>query len=71
MNFILGTNFMFISKNFPNTPVEVIYNLTGRFFSVVMILIQVIGPFYVVYFIKYLITKYKMYNKNRRLGIAQ
>ena len=71
VNFILGTNFMFISKNFPNTPVEVIYNLTGRFFSIVMILIQVIGPFYVVYFIKYLITKYKMYNKNRRLGIAQ
>lgn len=55
----LGTNFMFISKNFPNTPVEIIYNLTGKFFSFVMILIQVIGPFYVVYFVKYLIKKMK------------
>ena len=55
----LGTNFMFISKNFPNTPVEIIYNLTGKFFSFVMILIQVIGPFYVVYFVKYLIKKIK------------
>ena len=71
VNLILGTNFMFISKNFPNTPVEIIYNLTGKFFSAVMILIQVVGPFYVVYFIKNLITKYKMYNRNRRLGTAQ
>ena len=55
----LGTNFMFISKNFPNTPVEIIYNLTGKFFSFVMILIQVIGPFYVIYFVKYLIKKIK------------
>lgn len=55
----LGTNFMFISKNFPNTPVEIIYNLTGKFFSFIMILIQVIGPFYVIYFVKYLIKKIK------------
>ena len=44
---------MFISKNFPNTPVEIIYNLTGRFFSFVMILLLV------VYFVKYLIKKIK------------
>lgn len=58
VNSILQTNFMFISKNFPNTPVEIVYNLTGKFFSFIMILIQVIGPFYVVYFVKYLIKKY-------------
>lgn len=59
VNEILGTNFMFISNNFPNTPVEIVYNLTGRFFSLAMIIIQVVGPFYVVYFIKYLIKKAK------------
>ncbi len=32
VNLILGTNFMFISQNFPNTPIEIIYNITGSFF---------------------------------------
>ncbi|MBO5349116.1 MAG: YwaF family protein [Clostridia bacterium] len=57
VNNILGTNFMFISNNFPNTPVEIVYNSTGKFFTLTMILIQVVGPFYLVYFIKYLIKK--------------
>ena len=60
VNKILGTNFMFISDNFPNTPVEIVYNLTGKFFTLVMILIQVVGPFYLIYFIKYLIIKVKI-----------
>lgn len=59
VNKILGTNFMFISDNFPNTPVEIVYNLTGKFFTLVMILIQVVGPFYLIYFIKYLIKQAK------------
>ena len=52
VNLILGTNFMFISQNFPNTPMEVIYNVTGKFFPVVMTLGQAILPFYIIYFIK-------------------
>lgn len=58
VNIILDTNFMFISKNFPGTPVEVVYNNTGKLFTFVMVLIQAIGPFYVVYLIKYLINKF-------------
>lgn len=58
VNNILESNFMFISKNFPNTPVEIVYNHTGKLFTFVMVLIQTIGPFYVVYFVKYLISKY-------------
>ena len=58
VNNILNTNFMFISKNFPGTPVEFIFNNTGKLFTFVMILIQTIGPFYVVYFIKNIITKF-------------
>lgn len=53
VNRVLRTNFMFISNNFPNTPVEIVYNLTGKFFTMVMIFIQVFGPFYVMYFIRY------------------
>jgi uncharacterized membrane protein YwaF len=56
VNKILGTNFMFISNNFPNTPVEFVYNLLGKFFTAFMVLIQTFGPFYVVYFIKYCIN---------------
>lgn len=54
----LETNFMFISDNFPNTPVELVYNLTGKFFTIVMIAIQVVGPFYLVYFIKWIIKQF-------------
>lgn len=67
VNKILGTNFMFISQNFPNTPVEIVYKLTGKFFSLVMVLIQVVGPFYVVYYIRDLIKKYKLNNRKIRV----
>lgn len=71
VNEILGTNFMFISDNFPNTPVEIVYNSTGRFFTLVMVLIQVVGPFYVVYFIRYLIKKARNeLCKNRAIASA-
>ena len=52
VNLILGTNFMFISQNFPNTPIEIIYNITGSFFPLVMLLGQAILQFYIIYFIK-------------------
>lgn len=47
----LGTNFMFISNNFPNTPVEIIYKLTGKLFTPFMIIIQATLPFYSIYFL--------------------
>lgn len=66
VNNILDTNFMFISKNFPNTPVSVIYKMTSKLFTPTMILIQVFGPFYFVYLIKKIINK--MYNRNIKVN---
>ena len=53
VNIKFSSNLMFISKNFPNTPIEPIYNLTGRLFTPLMIIGQMTVPFYVSYgFIK-------------------
>lgn len=48
VNCILGTNLMFVSKNYPGTPIEIIYNLSGKFYPVVSILAQAIIPFFLV-----------------------
>lgn len=48
-NNALDTNFMFISKNFPDTPVDVIYKLTGRFFTPIMCILHMTLPFAMVY----------------------
>lgn len=50
-NKFTGGNLMFISENFPGTFIEIIYNMTGIFFPIVMILVQATLPFYFVYFI--------------------
>ena len=55
VNKIFGTNFMFISNDFPNTPISVIYKYTGKLFMPFMILIQTVGPFYVIYALRKLI----------------
>lgn len=55
VNRICGSNLMFISKNFPGTFIEFIYNLTGNFFTIFMIVAQMFLPFYTVYGIKRLI----------------
>lgn len=49
INKIFGSNLMFISQNFPDTIVSLIYNCTGKLFTPIMILIQAILPFYMVY----------------------
>ena len=49
VNMEFHSNLMFISENFPNTPIELFYNLTGRWFTPLMILIQMFIPFYFVY----------------------
>lgn len=40
-----GSNLMFISQNFPGMPIEIIYKLTGKYFTVVMCVAQMILPF--------------------------
>lgn len=48
---------MFISQNFPNTFVNVIYVVCGKLFTPVMILGQATLPFWIVYEITNLIKK--------------
>lgn len=55
----LGTNLMFISENFQNIIVGFIYKTTGKFFTITMILLQAIIPFYIIYFIRKIYNKFK------------
>lgn len=52
INKIFDSNLMFISKNFPGTPVEILYNITGPFFTLIISVAQMTLPFYIVYGIK-------------------
>lgn len=52
INKIFDSNLMFISKNFPGTPVEILYNITGPFFTPIISVAQMTLPFYIVYVIK-------------------
>lgn len=49
INNIFDSNLMFISKNFPGTPIEILYKLTGPFFTLVTSVGQMTLPFYIVY----------------------
>lgn len=49
VNCIFDSNLMFISKNFPGTPITIIYKLTGPLFTIIMCLAQMFLPFYCVY----------------------
>ena len=40
---------MFISQNYPGTFIEIIYNLSGKLFPIVMVALQATLPFYIVY----------------------
>ena len=55
----LPANLMFISEDFPGTPVTIIYRLFGKLFPVAMWLIQAFGPFYLVYFTVWMISRVK------------
>jgi len=55
---------MFISKDFPGTPIHIIYKFTGPLFTFVMSVGQMTLPFYIVYGITKLINKFKLKQKN-------
>ena len=55
----LPANLMFISEDFPGTPVTIVYQLFGRLFPVAMWLIQAFGPFYLVCFTVWMISRVK------------
>lgn len=48
VNCIFGSNLMFISKDFPKTPITIIYHLTKSYFPIVMSAVQATLPFYAV-----------------------
>ena len=53
VNKLFNGNLMFISNNFPGTPIEIIYNLTkgGILYTLIMVLAQMTLPFYITYVI--------------------
>lgn len=53
VNKISNGNLMFISHNFPGTPIEIIYNLTNGniWYSFIMIVAQMTLPFYFSYYV--------------------
>ena len=57
------SNLMFISKNFPRTPIEPVYKFTGKLFTPLMIVGQMLLPFYIPYFCIWLFSKN---NKKKR-----
>lgn len=51
-NFFNG-NLMFISNDFPGTPLEILYKITdgGIIYSLIMIIVQMTLPFYISYYV--------------------
>lgn len=68
VNNLFDGNLMFISNNFPGTPIEILYKLTNgsAWFEVIMITTQMTIPFYISYYaikkIQYL--KENQFNNN-------
>lgn len=58
VNYFLDSNLMFLSKNFPGTPVEVLYNFSPVFFPFWMTFIQAIPPFIVIYALVSLLKRF-------------
>lgn len=49
VNSIFGSNLMFIATSFKGTPLDIVYKITGKFYTIFMCLVQMILPFYVIY----------------------
>ena len=51
LNNLFDGNLMFISNNFPDTPIEILYKITngGILYSLIMIIAQMTLPFYISY----------------------
>ena len=67
VNEIYGSNLMFISQNFPGTFLEVLYIFLGKYYTVAISAIQIILPFYAIFYCKKLIIKnIEYYNKFKK-----
>lgn len=58
-------NLMFISKNFPGTILEVVYNVTGKFYTIIMVLGQATAPFLVQILLNKVIIKYGLKSREK------
>lgn len=67
VNTVFNSNLMFISKDFPGTPITLVYKYTGRLFTPIMCIAQMTLPFYIVYGILKLINRSK--NKNLEVKV--
>ena len=63
VNNIFDSNLMFISKDFPSNPITILYKVTGKFFPLVISLIQMLPPFYTVMGIRKIVLGIKVMNK--------
>lgn len=63
LNHLFDSNLMFISKDFPETPITLLYNIAGKLFTPIMIIAQMTLPFLMVYGILQL-KKNKVINAN-------
>lgn len=50
VNQIFDSNLMFISKNFPGTPIEILYKISGPYYPIVVSIGQMTIPFFIVYY---------------------
>lgn len=64
INHFFNGNLMFISNNFPNNPIEILYKITngGALYSLIMIAVQMTIPFYVSYYVVKKANYFKRYN---------
>ena len=59
INNICDSNLMFISKDFPGTPITILYHIAGKWFTPIMIIVQMTLPFITVFLTLKMIDKYK------------
>jgi len=68
VNTLYGSNLMFISHDFPGTPITIVYKFAGKWFPIVMCALQMTLPFYIAYWFKLLKNKLiKKISKNKML----
>ncbi len=49
VNIFLDSNLMFVSKNFPGSALEIIYNFSPTLFPFIVTFVQALPPFWVIY----------------------
>lgn len=67
VNLKYGSNLMFISQDFPGTPIGLIYKLTGKYFTIITSLIQITLPFYTVLGIKNIMERVSSKEENKEI----